>query len=264
MTWGPCHSAGDSSNVQERLVNVKQVKGSLAAFAALRADGTIVTWGDPAYGGLSQHVQPELVDVQSVAASDGAFATLTSWLQSLGWDEVGAFHWRHSDIQVDIQWSHPLSPAEGEKEKHHIRETWRRLLFDQFLASSRRDSQAVGNPAYDEAWITRARKLFQEADTHGRAVMVGAVVSDARYDRMKRREIAHCQWCRDPDAIPGWVHHAWECPAFAQGRPLTPDNAFQKILGWPVGQSAVDRSVLDHLALVRSRVLDQRYRGTGL
>ena len=190
--------------------------------------------------------------------------TVTSWLQSLGWDEVGAFHWRHSDIQVDIQWSHPLSPAEGEKEKHHIRETWRRLLFDQFLASSRRDSQAVGNPAYDEAWITRARKLFQDADTHGRAVMVGAVVSDARYDRMKRREIAHCQWCRDPDAIPGWVHHAWECPAFAQGRPLTPDNAFQKILGWPVGQSAVDRSVLDHLALVRSRVLDQRYRGTGL
>ena len=67
-------------------------------------------------------------------------------------------------------------------------ESWRRLQFNQFLNSSRRDSQAVGNPAYNEARITHVRKAFSTADVHGRAVMVGAIVSDARFDRMNRRD----------------------------------------------------------------------------
>ena len=185
--------------------------------------------------------------------------TVRSWLLSLGWEEAGPWRWRHMELQTEIQWSQPLTSADAAKEKHVLRESWRRVLFDQFLASSRRDAQAVGNPAYDEVRVCRARQMFQRTDTHGRAVMFGAVVSDARFDRMKRREIQRCKWCNDHDAIPGWIHLAWECSGFALHRPRTPEDAFQKILGWPTGHLQ-DNDVLSHLARVRSCLLDQRYR----
>ena len=141
--------------------------------------------------------------------------TVRTWLESLGWEEAGPFHWRHPIILKEIQWRQPLTIQESDAEAHHIRESWRRLLFANFLASSRRDADAVGNPAYAESKLKNAQKLYRSADTHGRAVMIGAVVSDARLDVMKRREIQSCTWCNHPDAVPCWEHLAWECPGFA-------------------------------------------------
>ena len=37
---------------QKELVNVQQIQATSSAFAAMSADGTIVTWGDPENGGL--------------------------------------------------------------------------------------------------------------------------------------------------------------------------------------------------------------------
>ena len=42
---GP-HSGGDSSAVRDQLRNVRQVHATGGAFAAILADGSVVTWGD--------------------------------------------------------------------------------------------------------------------------------------------------------------------------------------------------------------------------
>lgn len=117
-----------------------------------------------------------------------------------------------------------------------------------------------GNPAYNEARITLVRKAFRTANVHARAVMVGAIVSDARFDRMKRREIQSCRWCLQ-NCVPCWEHVSWECPGFADTRPNPPRDALQRILGWPSGHAVLDTEVLTHLSSVRSRLLDMRYRG---
>eukprot|EP00438_Fugacium_kawagutii_P000939 Skav228061 [mRNA] locus=scaffold2067:140634:140939:+ [translate_table: standard] len=41
---------GDSSGVQDQLQNVQQFCGTSSAFAAILADGNVVTWGDPMSG----------------------------------------------------------------------------------------------------------------------------------------------------------------------------------------------------------------------
>ena len=42
-----------SSQVEPLLREVNEVFASTGAFAALRADGSVITWGDPSYGGDS-------------------------------------------------------------------------------------------------------------------------------------------------------------------------------------------------------------------
>ena len=50
VTWGDPDDGGDSSEVQDLLKGVQQVQATTGAFAAILADGSVVTWGDPAYG----------------------------------------------------------------------------------------------------------------------------------------------------------------------------------------------------------------------
>ena len=52
-TWGPWHSGGDSSAVQDQLKNVQQIQATNSAFAAIRADRSVVTWGSENCGGDS-------------------------------------------------------------------------------------------------------------------------------------------------------------------------------------------------------------------
>ena len=50
-TWGRPDCGGDSSAVRDQLKDVRQVQGTDGAFAAVLADGSVVTWGKPGYGG---------------------------------------------------------------------------------------------------------------------------------------------------------------------------------------------------------------------
>ena len=43
---------------------VQQIAATLSAFAAVLADGSVVTWGDPEFGGDSMEVQDRLRNVQ--------------------------------------------------------------------------------------------------------------------------------------------------------------------------------------------------------
>ena len=42
---------GDSSNVKEQLKNVHHIQATYGAFAAILADGSVITWGDPTFAG---------------------------------------------------------------------------------------------------------------------------------------------------------------------------------------------------------------------
>ena len=73
-TWGALASGGNSSHVQECLVDVCQIHSTARAFAAMQTDGTVVTWGAPSAGGDSSGV--ELVDVLQILATEDAFAAV--------------------------------------------------------------------------------------------------------------------------------------------------------------------------------------------
>ena len=51
VTWGDPDRGGDSSEVKDQLKGVQQVHATGRAFAAILADGSVVTWGDRISGG---------------------------------------------------------------------------------------------------------------------------------------------------------------------------------------------------------------------
>ena len=61
LTWGHPRNGGDSSAVQDQLRNVQQVHSTSGAFAAILADGSVVTWGHP--GSDSSAMQDKLTEV---------------------------------------------------------------------------------------------------------------------------------------------------------------------------------------------------------
>ena len=65
-----------ATNVQAQLVDVRSIYATSRAFAALKADSSVITWGDRLRGGDSKKVQQQLVDVLSIYATEGAFAAL--------------------------------------------------------------------------------------------------------------------------------------------------------------------------------------------
>eukprot|EP00435_Cladocopium_sp_Y103_P039449 s1029_g10.t1 len=69
-------NGGDSSEVQDQLKGVQQVQAICSAFAAILADGSVVTWGNPDSGGDSSEVQDQLKGVQQVQATCSAFAAI--------------------------------------------------------------------------------------------------------------------------------------------------------------------------------------------
>ena len=50
--WG-----GRDENVQDQLVDVRQLAATESAFAAVREDGCVVTWGHPRFGGDCRFVE---------------------------------------------------------------------------------------------------------------------------------------------------------------------------------------------------------------
>ena len=67
----------DHTPPYHRFDQIRQsIQAALGAFAALRADGSVVTWGDPGGGGDSSSVQSQLCNVCQVQSSGLAFAAI--------------------------------------------------------------------------------------------------------------------------------------------------------------------------------------------
>ena len=189
--------------------------------------------------------------------------TVRQWLLGLQWQEQGAWVWTHPSINFRVDWTQPITEEIKNKEHHALREAWRREQFALWQSSGRRDANAALGCNYNEKRVACARKMFRSCNTHSRACMIGAVVSDARLDKIRNPDQPPdpCSWCSSGDA-PTWHHLAWECAAFSGTRCRRPRDPLQKILGWPTGRNPEqDASVLAHLGTVRERMLDRRYRG---
>lgn len=75
VTWGD--PVCDSFVIQDYLKNVQQVQATTRAFAAILANGSVVTWGLALYGGESSPaVQDQLRNVRRIEATRSAFAAI--------------------------------------------------------------------------------------------------------------------------------------------------------------------------------------------
>jgi hypothetical protein len=73
VTWGRSGFGGDSGVVRARLGGgVIAITANAGAFAALRADGTVVSWGNIRYGGSTSAVREQLTQVVQIVGSGGA------------------------------------------------------------------------------------------------------------------------------------------------------------------------------------------------
>ena len=71
-------NSGDVLTLLVNQVRLKSIRpfGRISAFAAILADGSVVSWGDAGKGGDSSAVQEQLRDVQQIQASHQAFAAI--------------------------------------------------------------------------------------------------------------------------------------------------------------------------------------------
>lgn len=91
VTWGGPrfeNFGGDSSRVQEQLLEVKEIKATHAAFAALKADGSVVCWGNSCEGGDCSRVAEQLKDVRQLCAAQRAFCALRADGSTVSWGVV--------------------------------------------------------------------------------------------------------------------------------------------------------------------------------
>ena len=111
VTWGSPAWGGDSSSVAELLSSVDTISSTKYAFAAKKADGSVITWGDSARGGDSDSVAASLLPVRT---ADSTSSSSTAEIGSTGttWDDS-----RNS--------GHPASQVEPEvPDRHNGTEVW--------------------------------------------------------------------------------------------------------------------------------------------
>jgi len=86
------------------LVDVQSIYHNEKAFAALKANGGVVAWG--AWGGDTSQVQDQLVDVQDIYSTSSAFAALKADGSVVAWGylhEGGDCSTVQAQIMVDVQ-----------------------------------------------------------------------------------------------------------------------------------------------------------------
>ena len=103
VTWGNPSHGGDSSAVQDRLKNVKQIQATCTAFAAILADGSVVAWGDPDYGCDCSAFQDQLRNVREIQAASAAFAAILADGSVITWGCLGADNFANQTRPRQIQ-----------------------------------------------------------------------------------------------------------------------------------------------------------------
>eukprot|EP00435_Cladocopium_sp_Y103_P068753 s71_g32.t1 len=119
------------SRVQHQLRNVQQISATDHAFAAILADGSVVTWGDPLNGGDSSRVQHQLRNVQQICGAGKAFAAILA------------------DGSV-VTWGDPLNGGDSSRVQHQLRNVQEICGTHQAFASILEDGSLVtwGNPDF--------------------------------------------------------------------------------------------------------------------
>eukprot|EP00434_Breviolum_minutum_P040197 symbB.v1.2.035714.t1/scaffold4845.1/size35134/2 len=129
------------------------------------------------------------------------------WLTSLGWSNVEPWRWKHALLNYDMNWNRLLRCTYLEKIKwiqkfdHFVRESWRHKNFGEFIFSERRDAAVIrASEPYKEETCQLARRLFQDSNGHGKAVLIGAAARTAYY-QMQRTGARRCLDQRPPGLV---------------------------------------------------------------
>ena len=135
-------------------------------------------------------------------------SVVTHWLQSLSWQKQAGGSFHHPVLGKRFSIDH----VNIEEVRHWLRGSWRRIKWNMFISSGRRDTDGLTGGSYDEFVCKATRKAFHHTDSRGRAVLVGAPCSDALYDIIGgKNPPSFCAWCSQ-NVRPSWYHHAWEKP----------------------------------------------------
>lgn len=89
-----------------------RIQSAGCAFAALLANGNVVTWGDPTFGGDSGHVQVQLQQVQQIFSTYYAFAALLSDRSVVTWGDP-AFGGDCTEVQSQLRHVQTISGTVG-------------------------------------------------------------------------------------------------------------------------------------------------------
>ena len=185
---------------------------------------------------VSRH-HTQLLDWQN--EKSGWPGALRQGLHDLGWTESSSWTWSHPGLQTTLSF---IEQDAGWKDhvrevRHLLRESWRHTFFHKWLAMDRVDSRECAGTIYSAPRVKILRLLH--LSSHEVAVVTGAQVSPARFEKMIPGSRFSCPWCGGEGERATWRHCAWDC-TFA---PRPPDVSFascfdvmQHRLGWPSGQ----------------------------
>ena len=144
-SWTSLVPAKRLNSIVKRIAGTSHLQASRRLFYLLAGHGLHVEFcaAFQAFSFLATEVRHTARPWPRRSVKGTWLGTVRSWLSSLGWNETGDFEWHHAEVGATIHWHQALPKDLNDKERHEIREFWKRLQFSGFLNSSRRDSQVV-------------------------------------------------------------------------------------------------------------------------
>eukprot|EP00434_Breviolum_minutum_P016886 symbB.v1.2.014899.t1/scaffold1101.1/size137853/9 len=132
-----------------------------STFAAIRADGTVVTWGHKFHGGDSRCVRDQLVNVQRVYATNKALAAVKT--------DGTVVTWGHAD--------HGGDSAAVQDQLIHVREIFASM---QAFAALKEDGSIVtwGLPSHGGSCKSVAKQLVHVQEIHATEAAFAAILED--------------------------------------------------------------------------------------
>ena len=132
-----------------------------STFAAIRADGTVVTWGHRFHGGDSQSVKDQLVNVHKIYATHKALAAVRA--------DGSVVTWGHSD--------HGGDSSSVQDQLHQVRHIHSSM---QAFAALRWDGSVVtwGLPAHGGDSASVAQQLVKVQEIHATEAAFAAILAD--------------------------------------------------------------------------------------
>ena len=265
LSWGPALSVVSKLEVRLKRAGYNHLNASvpLAKLVVGHARDVRFTAGMQALSAAHRAVKLSGEALLDWNCTAGPAKRLRKFLSGLNWRISADWTWEHASERAKVC----LDPRAAEfqasfdQQSHAVRESWRRMQWNRFLTSRRRETPLLANFPYDSARVRRAREVAKTAGLHGVAVLTGALISPQCFEKMKQGENAQavpCPFCGHQSA--DLRHVLWSCPKNGKPQGLTAKDPLQERLAWPYGESAAqDRAVLQHAASVRRRLLQLRY-----
>lgn len=181
---------------------------------------------------------------QGIIISSGTWhLRVQQFLSHFGIQQIGPLAWTSGGLRFDFNHhDYEVILLQLGHLCHQVRDVFRKMLFDQFLARQRRDSRFLSaNCRFNAERAIAARKFHDTGTAHMRAVLLGAALSPAVYDVLRHRPVAQrCPSCLE-NVAPDWEHVVWVCSFFSRSRPPECHDLSQRRLGWPLRETCHDR-----------------------